>query len=136
MAEEVERGHENDRVKGDLPISRQDLQQVALLFFDALLEEGRRLIDAHTYEKHEDRRRNAEQKHVAPTQAVIEQTKGNRRDEIAAGIPGLQKTGDDTARARRDGLKGQRGTYAPLASHGDAEQEAQRQETPERRSES
>ncbi len=121
MAEEIESRHENDCVYSDLPVAADHLEQVALFFPDALLEEGGRLIDSHAHEKHENRGSDSEQEHVAPAETVVKEVGRDRGDEIAAGIAGLQKTGDDAACTRRNGLKRQGGSDAPLSSHRNAE---------------
>src|ERR1700722_7689678 len=104
MAEEVESRHENDRVQSELPVAADHLKQTALFFPDALLEEGGTFINAQPHEKHQDRRRDAEQEHVTPAETVVEEVRRDRGNEIAAGVAGLQKTGDDAACARRDRL--------------------------------
>ncbi len=57
-----------------------------------------------------------------------QQAEHHRGEQIATRIAGLQDARYEPARFRRNALHRQRGTHAPLAAHGDAEQGAQHQQ--------
>ena len=99
---------------------------------------GRQLGDSGTAAaniKYQQRGDDADHEHAAPADILEQQAVDDRSEKISGRIAGLQQSGYQTARLRRNGFHGQRRADAPFAAHGDAEDGAQDQERGEIRRE-
>src|SRR6185369_17439622 len=101
VAEEVERGHQDDEVERDLPMTDKLHHRVDVRAAAPLLEH-RAFLHVHADKEDEQRGRDPDHEHAAPADRVEEQEIDEAGDEIARRIAALQQA--ETGPRRRAGI--------------------------------
>jgi len=119
---EIDRGHNKDGIDQQLPIAADRFPGADLRVRLALQPVRRFLHVEENVAGNEETRYGADHKKRAPPHRGKRHPVEQRSEQIAARIARLQKPGSRAPPFGRNRFHRQRGSDAPLAAHGDAEQ--------------